>query len=109
MRRFLYLGKYTSDGLKGLASEGGTKRRDATERLVTSIGGKILEYSFAVGEFDFVLIVEVPDDAAGLIAPILTGASGTVRVLTVPLVDPKTIDEVSARIATATFRPAGTK
>jgi uncharacterized protein with GYD domain len=108
MARFLYLGKYTSEGLKGLAAEGGTKRREATERLIGSIGGKILEYSFAVGEYDFVLIVEVADDAAGLIAPILTGSSGTVHVLTVPLIDPKTIDEVSARITKATFRPAGT-
>jgi len=31
-----------------------------------------------------------------------------VHVLTVPLIDPKTIDEVSARITKATFRPAGT-
>ena len=52
-------------------------------------------------------MVEVADDAAGLVAPILTGASGTVRVLTVPLVDPATLDEVSSRIAAATFRPAG--
>lgn len=109
MARFLYLGKYTAEGLKGLAAEGGTKRREATERLVASIGGKILEYSFAVGEYDFVLIVEVADDAAGLVAPILTGASGTVRVLTVPLIDPITLDEVSARIARAAFRPAGAK
>ena len=107
MSHFLYLGKYTSEGLKGLAAEGGTQRRKATERLVESLGGRILEYWFAVGEFDFVLMVEVADDAAGLVAPILTGASGTVRVLTVPLVDPATLDEVSSRIAAATFRPAG--
>lgn len=107
MAKFLYLGKYTADGLKGLAAEGGTKRLEATEKLISSIGGNILEYSFAVGEYDFVLIVEVSDNAAGLIAPILTGASGTVRVLTVPLVTPSQIDEVCARIPSTTFRPAG--
>lgn len=107
MVRYLYLGKYTSDGLKGLAAEGGTKRRDATEKLISSIGGKIVEYSFAVGEFDFVLLVEVPDHAAALVAPIMTGASGTVRVLTVPLVSPSEMDDVSVRISAATFRPAG--
>ena len=107
MAKFMYLGKYTADGLKGLAAEGGTKRLEATERLVASIGGTILEYSFAIGEYDFVLVVDLPDHTAGLIAPILTGASGTVRVLTVPLVSPAEIDEVCARITHGSFRPAG--
>lgn len=107
MARFLYLGKYTAEGLKGLAAEGGTERREATERMIASIGGTIIEYQFAVGEYDFVLIVDVADDAAGLIAPILTGASGTVRVLTVPLVSPEQIDVVANRIASTSFRPAG--
>lgn len=107
MATFMYLGKYTPEGLKGLAAEGGTKRQEATEKLVSSIGGTILQYSFAVGEYDFVLIVDLPDSAAGLIAPILTGASGTVRVLTVPLVSPQEIDDVCARIPATTFRGAG--
>lgn len=107
MAKFMYLGKYTTEGLKGLAAEGGTRRMEATERLVASIGGKVVEYSFAVGEYDFVLIIEVPDNASGLVAPILTGASGTVRVLTVPLVSPAQIDEVCSRIPSTTFRPAG--
>lgn len=107
MTTFMYLGKYTADGLKGLADEGGTQRRVATERLITSIGGSIREYWFAIGEYDFVLMVDLPDDAAGLVAPILTGASGTVRVLTVPLVSPEQIDEVCSRIGSGSFRPAG--
>lgn len=107
MATFMYLGKYTPEGLKGLAAEGGTKRQQATEKLVNSIGGRILEYWFAVGEYDFVLMVELPDNAAGLIAPILTGSSGTVRVLTVPLVNSHEIDEICARIPSTSFRPAG--
>lgn len=107
MAKFLYLGKYTAEGLKGLADEGGTKRRVAIEALASSIGGAILEYSFAIGEYDFVVIVDVPDTAAGLVVPILTGASGTVRVLTVPLVSPRDMDEICARIPSGSFRPAG--
>lgn len=107
MVRYLYLGKYTADGLRGLSTEGGTKRREATEKLISSIGGRIIEYSFAVGEYDFVLIVEMPDDAAALVAPIVTGASGTVRVLTIPLISPENLDEITSRIARTTFRPAG--
>lgn len=107
MAKFMYLGKYTAEGLKGLAAEGGTKRLAAIEALTSSIGGKVLEYSFAVGEYDFVVIVDLPDNAAGLIAPVLTGASGTVRVTTVPLVSPKDMDEICARIPSSAFRPAG--
>lgn len=107
MVKFMYLGKYTADGLRGLATEGGTKRLQETDKLISSIGGNILEYSFMIGEYDFVLIVEVPDDAAGLIAPILAGSSGTVKVMTVPLVSPSQMDEVCSRIPATTFRPAG--
>lgn len=107
MAKFLYLGKYTAEGLKGLAVDGGTKRKEAIEHFASSIGGSILEYSFAVGEYDFVVIADVPDNAAGLIAPIMTGATGTVRLVTVPLVSPQQIDEVCARIPSSTFRPAG--
>lgn len=107
MAKFMYLGKYTADGLRGLAAEGGTKREAAIEKLVGSIGGTVLEYFFAVGEYDFVVIIDVPDNAAGLIAPILTGSTGTVRVVTVPLMSPKDMDEVCARIPSTSFRPAG--
>lgn len=107
MAAFLYLGKYTAEGLKGLAAEGGTARRAATESFFASMGGTVREYWFAVGEYDFVLIVDLPDDAAGLIAPIVTGSSGTVRVLTVPLISSEQIDEVCDRITSGSFRPAG--
>lgn len=107
MAKFMYLGKYTADGLKGLVAEGGTKREAATERMVNAVGGRVLEYQFTFGEYDFVLIVDVPDNASALIAPILAGSSGTVRVLTVPLVSPKDMDDVCARIPSTSFRPAG--
>lgn len=107
MARFLYLGKYTAEGLKGLVAEGGSKRRDATEQMVKSIGGRVLEYDFTVGEYDFILMVEVEDQLAGLVAPLLAGSSGTVRVVTVPLVSPQQMDDVAARAVATSFRPAG--
>jgi uncharacterized protein with GYD domain len=107
MVRYLYLGKYSTEGLKGLAAEGGTKRREATGQLVESLGGRMTEYAFAVGEYDFIVIAEMPDDTAALVPSIMAGSTGTVRVLTVPLRSPAEIDAVSARIAEATFRAAG--
>lgn len=107
MVRYLYLGKYTTEGLQGLVAEGGTKRREATEAFFASLGGRLVEYYFAVGEYDFALIAELPDDTAALVPPLVTGTTGTLRVLTIPLRTPAEIDEVCARIADTSFRPAG--
>jgi len=103
----MYLGSYTSEGRKGIVAEGGSKRREAVEALARSVGGKLVHFSFAIGEHDIVAIVDVPDTAAALVAPLLVGSLGVANITTVPLLDPSTLDDVAARIKKATYRAPG--
>ena len=41
MPKYLLQASYTSDGVKGLAKDGGSKRRAAAKALVESLGGKL--------------------------------------------------------------------
>ena len=56
MPKYLVTGAYTSDGVKGLLKDGGSKRRAAAEELVKSLGGQLeAMYFCAAGDSDIVL------------------------------------------------------
>jgi len=50
MPRYLVQASYTSEGAKGLLSEGGSARRESIEALMESVGGKLEAFYFAFGE-----------------------------------------------------------
>ena len=39
MPKYLFTGSYTAEGARGVLKEGGSGRREATEKLVASLGG----------------------------------------------------------------------
>ena len=84
---------YTEQGMKGLIKEGGTKRREATEQLVKSLGGKLVAYYFAFGEYDGFAIVEGLDNVDATAANLIVGASGAVRTKTTVLLTPAEVDK----------------
>ena len=61
MPTYLWQASYTSEGAKGLAKEGGTKRRAAVQQMVEKAGGKLHAFYFAIGESDVYAIAEFPD------------------------------------------------
>jgi len=105
MAHFLYLGSYTQKGREGLVAEGGSRRREAVEGLIRSVGGRLVYFSFAIGEHDLVVIIDVPDTAAALVAPLIVGSLGVANITTVSLLDPSTLDDVAARVNRASYRP----
>jgi uncharacterized protein with GYD domain len=62
MPKYLVEGRYTSDGLKGLAREGSSRRRADIASTIESAGGKLESLYFAFGDADFYLIFDVPDN-----------------------------------------------
>lgn len=108
MGLYLYIGSYSGEGVKGVVAEGGRKREAETRKLFKSVGGKILQYLFAVGEFDFIIVAEMPDDQAALVPPMLACATGTVHVKTTKLLTAAEMDEVCEAARKRSFRAAGT-
>jgi len=48
MPTFLWRASYTAEGAKGLVKDGGSKRRDVVQQMVTKAGGKLHAFYFAM-------------------------------------------------------------
>ena len=105
MATFMVQFSYTEQGMKGLIKEGGSKRREATENLVRSLGGKLVAYYFSFGDYDGVAIVEGVDNIDSAAGALIVGASGAVKTKTSVLLTPEEIDKATQK--SANFRAPG--
>ena len=105
MAKFLFQGSYTEEGLRGLLEEGGSKRREAAEQVIKSVGGTLEAYYFAFGDNDFYVIVDMPDNVSTTAASLVVNVSGAVNVKTVVLLTPEEVDQAVKK--TVDYRPPG--
>ncbi|MBO0691725.1 MAG: GYD domain-containing protein [Acidimicrobiaceae bacterium] len=92
MPKYLIQASYIGEGVQALRQEGGSARRQAVERAVSSVGGTLECLYFSFGESDVVLIMDVPDHTAAAGVALSAGASGKVDVKTTVLLTPEEID-----------------
>ena len=62
MSKFLIEASLTTQGVKGVQAEGGSARREAVKKALESVSGQLEAFYFCFGEYDGVVIYEVPDD-----------------------------------------------
>ena len=105
MPKYLFSGSYIGEGIKGLLKDGGSGRKEAVEKLITSMDGKIESMHFAFGDDDFFIIAEVPDNIKAAAGALIAAASGAVTVKTTVLLTPEEADEVSK--ISVDYRPPG--
>lgn len=96
MARYLFQGSYSTEGARGLLREGGTRRREAVERLLRSLGGRLEAFYYGFGDTDLYMIVDVPDNVAAASASLIVGASGAGRWRTVVLLTAEEMDRAAA-------------
>ncbi len=105
MAKYLVTGSYTTDGTKGLMTEGGSARKAAVEKALQGLGGKLDAIYYAYGDTDVIVIIDVPDAESALALSLAVNASGAVNIKTTPLL---TVAEVDAACRkTVAYRPAG--
>lgn len=105
MAKYLFQGSYTEEGLKGLLKEGGSKRREAAEQVIKSVGGTLEAYYFAFGDNDFYVIADLPDNVSSTAVSLVVNDSGAVEVQTVVLLTPEEVDQAVRK--TVDYRPPG--
>ena len=105
MASFMVQFSYSEQGLKGLLKEGGSKRREATEKLIKSLGGKLVAYYFAFGDYDGFAIVDGVDNINTAAAALIVGASGAVKTKTTVLLTPEEVDRATQK--SGNYRPPG--
>ena len=64
MAKYLVQFSYTGEGLQGLLKEGGSKRKEATQQLIESLGGTVESYYFSFGDHDGIIIVDGLDNVS---------------------------------------------
>ena len=105
MPKFLVLGSYTPEGLQGVLTEGGSRRRSATQEAIEGLGGRLESFYFAFGSDDFVVIADLPDQTAAAAIAMAANASGELHSKMIVLITPEELD--AAAHTTVNYRPPG--
>jgi uncharacterized protein with GYD domain len=105
----LYLARfrYTTDAVKALVDQP-QDRSAAARELAETLGGKLLGFWFAFGEFDGVFLMEAPDNASAAAVAMAVGGSGALsEIETTVLLDMDEAQDAMRKAAGATYRPPG--
>ena len=105
MSKFLFEASYSTDGIKGVQSAGGSSRRDAVAQVAESVGGKLESFYFAFGERDAYVVVELPDNESAAAVALTVNAAGGATVKTVVLLTPDEVDAAAKR--SVDYKPPG--
>ena len=105
MAKYLLEARYTAEGAKGLAREGGTGRRAAAAKAVEGLGGKVESFYYAFGDVDAYVIFDVPDNVSAAALSLAVGQSGGINTKTVVLITPEEMDQAGKKAVD--FRPPG--
>lgn len=105
MAKYLFYGSYTPEGYRGLMEEGGSKRIKAAQKSLASVGGTLEAFYFSFGEYDFYIIVDLPDNVTTTAVTLAGNVSGTFSINGVALLTPGELDE--AIKMSVDFRPPG--
>jgi len=80
MPTFVVLGKFTREGIAKIKES--PKRLEASRQVTKSVGGKIKEFYYTMGQYDMVAIVEAPSNEAAMQALFTVGMAGAVKTET---------------------------
>src|SRR5262245_691551 len=105
MPKYLFEGKYTPDGVKGILKAGAASRVAAVSDMCAGLGGSLGSFHFAFGAVDAVGVCDSAHDEAAAAAAFTVGASASTQVRTIKLL---TVEEADAAIGrSVTYRPPG--
>lgn len=105
MAKYLLEARYTAEGAKGVAREGGTGRRAAIAKMAEGMGGKLEAFYYAFGDVDAYVIVELPDSVSAAAVALAVNQSGGAAVKTVVLITPEDMDKAGKKAVD--YRPPG--
>jgi len=105
MPKYLLQASYTTEGVKGLLKDGGSKRREVVEQLTKALGGRVEAFYFAFGDDDVYIISDVPNHVTMSAVSLTVNASGAVKVKTTVLLTAEEVDQATKM--TVNYRAPG--
>ena len=109
MPYYLFTGRYTGEAIKGMIDQL-EDRTEASGALIAAFGGRIDRYFMALGDVDFFLVAEFPNNEAAMSCASVVVASGAVTDFkTTPLVPMAEMPQVfrGAQDAMSRYKAAG--
>ena len=98
MKTFISLGIYSQKGADGIIN-GSSDRKKAMEKMMHSVGGKVIDYHITRGQYDFVMISEVDSFEAIAACALKAKASGTLsEAITLESVDLNKVREMGNKV-----------
>lgn len=97
MAKYLFEARYTLEGGRGIAREGGTGRRAAVAKMAEEVGGKLESFHFAFGDVDAYVIVDLPDNKTAAAVALAVNSGGGATVKTIVLMSPEDLDAASKK------------
>lgn len=85
MSLYVSLVKFTPEGLTTM-KEKGVDRAEMVKKNVESLGGKLLQAYYCLGEYDAVAILDFPDNRSAIQAALLNASMGHMQITTMPAV-----------------------
>ncbi len=80
MPNYIILGKFTQEGITSIKES--PKRLEGAKGLAKSLGGEIKQFYYTMGTYDFVAIIEAPDNETMMKSLLIQGSTGTIRTET---------------------------
>ena len=85
MQTYVSLVKFTQHGLQTM-KERGVERAEMVKKHAQSLGGKLVQAYYCLGEYDVVAIWEFPDNKTAMKAAVLNASMGHIEITTMPAV-----------------------
>ena len=106
MPNYLCQVAYTSEGWAALVKSP-QNRLEAVRPAVEKLGGKVVGGWYAFGEYDVVLVLEMPDNASAAALAIAFASGGTLKaVRTTPLLSTGEALEAMKKAGKSGYKPA---
>jgi uncharacterized protein with GYD domain len=92
---YVGLGNWTDQGTKEF--RGSVQRGNSFRELVEQAGGRVRELVWTMGEYDFIIVLEAPDDETAATLVLRVAAVGNVRTKTMRAFDADQMSDIIAR------------
>ena len=86
MQTYVSLVKFTEHGLQTMRDKG-IERAEMVKQNAKTLGGKLVQAYYCLGEYDVVAIWEFPDNKTAMKAAVLNASLGHIQITTLPAVN----------------------
>ena len=105
MPRYLVQASYSSEGTAAMISNP-ADRAAVIRQLVESVGGNLEVFDFAFGDYDVVIVAELPDNVTMAALSMAVSASGVAKTIkTTPLLSVEEAIEAMQKAGQVSYQP----